>query len=389
MAPSAHARLSPSSASRWMRCPGSVNFLEDVEDTAEGTFAAEGTILHGIMEDCLRNNRDPFRLIGKTFLHEQFELEIDEDTAEMLADGLDQIDAITGRLHIEHKVNLDRWMPGQFGTLDVGIIGKRRVTIWDHKFGMTPVQPVRNEQLSIYAIGFWDNIVRRIAPEIDEFRLIIWQPRAPGGGGEWDVRLDDLLAFGDDLKEKARATYGRNSPRIPGPKQCLFCAGAKSLTCKEYGDYNLSLIVQDFDALDEDVEYGIPPRLRSEALTPERRGWLLEHRPLVNKFLDRLQAQALEDALAGRPTPGQKAVEGRRPARKWRDKDVAESEIASLLGDEAYIRKLKSPTQVEKDISERQYADLANLIERGRPKPVLVNIDDSRPAIPPVTDLFD
>lgn len=187
MAPAAHARLGPSAASRWLRCPGSVNFLADIEDEA-GEAAAEGSILHGFCEDCLREDREAYDFVGESRKHDGHELELTEELADMIQDGLDEIDRIPGKLYVEHRVDLGRWMPGQFGTLDVGIINRRRIHIWDWKWGFLPVSPVENEQLMLYALGFWDNIVRHVS-DVRDFRLHIFQPRAPGGGGQWDVTL--------------------------------------------------------------------------------------------------------------------------------------------------------------------------------------------------------
>jgi len=49
----AHARLSPSSAERWMTCPGSVKLAEGIEDTGS-SYAAEGTAAHEMAERILK-----------------------------------------------------------------------------------------------------------------------------------------------------------------------------------------------------------------------------------------------------------------------------------------------------------------------------------------------
>ena len=385
----AHARLSPSASYRWLRCPGSVNFLEKIEeDLTEGTHAAEGTILHSFCEDALKTGKDAYSYIGEVREHDGYKLEFDEELAEMMQEGLEYIDSIPGKLFVEYRVDLSRWMPGQFGTLDVGICGKRLITIFDWKWGMQPVSPIENTQLMCYALGFWDNVAREIT-DAEKFRLVIWQPRAPGGGGEWDVTLDDLLVFGKKLKKSAEATYDKDAPRIPGLIQCQYCEGAKSLKCPEYVEFNMRMVFEDFDELDKDIEDDTPPSLSPTALTPERRSYLLKHRPMIDKFFDRLQAQTLEDALAGRPTPGLKAVYGRTPPRKWKDREAAEKVLTRLLGNDAYNLKLKTPTQIEKELPPKIFARYDHLIEKGSPKPVLVSEDDARPPIPPITDLFD
>lgn len=383
--PRPHARLSPSSASRWLRCPASVQFIEDegIEDEG-GTAANQGSILHEICERCLSSTAvSPYSFVGETMEYEGTTLEITELHADEIQKGLDYIDEIPGKIFIEKRVSLDRWMRNQFGTLDVGIIGPKRVTIFDWKWGYIPVQAVDNDQLRIYALGFWEKYVRRQYPELRKFRLIIWQPFAPGGGGEWDVDLDELLDFGDEVIDLARATYKKDAPFVPGEKQCAYCPAAKNLVCAAYKKFNLDMLIDDDDAMDEEIEMGIPMRMaNTKEMTPERRSHILQHRSMINKFLDRLAAEELDDALKGRPTPGRKAVDGRSPARKYHDKEDAEREITLILPDEeAYNRKLVSPTQLEKLVPEKVYKRLEKrLVDRGEPKPVMVPEGDRRPA---------
>jgi len=379
-----------------------------VEDHEEGpgenrSFAYDGTILHGIMEDCLRDNLDPFDWLGRSIsiteyrdeeedehvLENSYSLEITDELCSILATGLDEIDSIPGKLFIENRVNLGRWMPGQFGTLDVGIIGKRRIHIWDHKFGMIPVSPVRNKQISCYALGFWENIARH-ETDVTDFRFHVWQPRcfAGDGGGTWDTTLEELLSFGDELKDKAHATNAKNPPRIPGAVQCLYCPGAKELKCPEYvAEQKRMLFGDDDDDLDELIEHDLPPRFRK--ISPTERSYILEHRPAINKFLDRLQAQALDDAIKGRPVPGMKAVEGRRPPRKWKDPVAAEAKLKKVLGDDAFNRKILSPTQAEKELSDAMFSAMAALVERGDPKPILVAAEANGVEIKSLIDMFN
>lgn len=388
MAPNAHARLSPSSASRWLRCPGSVNFLAEYAEDEGGIPAAEGTILHSFCEDALRTGCDAYEFVGETREHDRHALTLTDDLADMMQDGLDEIDQIPGKLYIEHRVKLDRWMPGDFGTLDVGIINKRRIHIWDWKWGFLPVLP-NSEQLKIYALGFWDNIARHVT-DVEDFRLHIFQPRAPGGGGDYDITLDELLAFGKDIKRKAKLTHDKDAPRIPGPTQCHYCDGAKLRICPEYDAYNLDIIVSDFDELDELMEEDLPIRMPgSKVLTPERRAFILENWPMVVKWHERLHADALDDAMKGFPTPGQKAVLGRRPRRKWKDEERVATRLTRALDEDAYTKKLVSPAQAEKLLPGRLFASLGDEVDQGEPKPILVSEHDSREPLRNIIDLFD
>lgn len=54
----AHAKLSPSSAERWMSCPGSVALNEGKEDRGS-SYAAEGTAAHELAEKILRGIQQP------------------------------------------------------------------------------------------------------------------------------------------------------------------------------------------------------------------------------------------------------------------------------------------------------------------------------------------
>lgn len=389
----AHARLSPSSSARYLRCPGSVNFAADIEEDGGGIPADEGTILHAIGEDALRTDKDAYDYIGEVWEYGQAVLEFNDDLADYMQPGLDRIRAFDAeKIYIEHRVDLSRWMPDQFGTLDVGVIlrDEDEVVIWDWKWGYNPVKAVENDQLRIYALGFWDNIVRHIAPHIKSFRLIIEQPRAPGGGGEWVVSLRDLKKFGRWVEERASMTYDEDAPRIAGTVQCAYCPGARNLSCPEYNAFNAAMIVREFEELDELIEDGLPFRTPNiKSLTIEQKCFIVDHRSMIDKYLDRIHADVLDDALRGAPTPGQKAVYGRNPPRKWREVEVVESRLKRVLGEDAYTKKLLSPTQAEKTLPPRQYAKLTQYVDRGEPKVILVSDQDERPSVKTIVDLFD
>lgn len=387
----AHAKFGPSTLARALRCPGSGNFIEalDDEDSA-GVIADEGTILHSFAEDCLTNNLDPYDLVGQQRSYNGYTYELTEDDAKGIQEGLDVIDDIPGKLFVERRVNLSAWMPDQFGTCDIAVIGKRLITIADWKFGYLPVSPVDNEQLMAYALGMWDNLAADITAA-DKFRLIIFQPRAPGGGGEWEISLNDLLAFGDRLTALSKAAVMPDAPRFAGEKQCMYCPGAKTRTCPEYDKFNLDMIVRDFDELDDGIDCDLPLRLTPpKLLTPERRSHLIKHRGMITKYLDRLHAEMLDDAIKGWPTPGFKAVEGRSPARRWIDSIDAEEALLDILPrGQVYTRKVITPTQAEKLISDSQYQELSTHIDRGERKPSLVPVEDARPALRNVADEFN
>lgn len=388
-----HARNAPSGAAAWMRCPGMLNFIEwnEVEDES-GVPADEGTCLHMFCEEAARSGREAYDFIGETREHNGTVVELDEKLADQIQDGLDYIDQFEGKLFIEKQVNLSKWLgEGQFGTLDIGRAGRREILIADWKWGYNPVSPIRNYQLMLYALGFYYGYAR-FRTNATKFRLLIIQPRAPGGGGEWTVNLNDLEKFGRLAYRRANETRDPNAPRIPGPIQCQYCPGAKQMLCPEYDEYHLKNIIEDFEKFDEDVALDIPPKLPTlKSLTPERRSYLIKHKASYMKFFERMESAEKDDYMKGLPTPGRKGVEGRLPARQWQDKEVAEKRLVSLLGEDAYTKKILTPTGAEEVLSAPMYQKLRKegLILQGERQMIMVDEDDARDAVPTIIDLFE
>jgi hypothetical protein len=378
---SAHALLAPSSASRWMRCAGSVAACKDIPDEATEE-SAEGDAFHALVATCLDIGLEPEDFEGKTWTIDGHPIEIDEEMIEWAREGLDRLrEIINDTAVVEKHVSLDGWLPdGQFGTTDVGWHADDTIFIWDWKYGFIPVSPIENEQLMLYALGLWNALGR---PKlVVKFRLIIEQPRAIGGGGEWEVSLEDLLAFGERARVAGKNALAKRAPRTAGPSQCRFCP--VQLKCKEYTAFNMAVLSQDFDNLNSED----PPDLPG-GLTPEQRAYVLRHAGMIKGWLDALHDSALTDALAGRSTPGQKAVYSRAGNRRWTDTAAVEKFLLSNMSREkALVTKLLSPAQAEKVIGKKRADEVNKLTIRRDPKPILVLANDARPAIEPLIKEF-
>ncbi len=384
-----HARLPPSGADWWMQCPGGPNFVANIPEERTSRFAAEGTVAHQVRSDSLTLGLDPDDFVGQKITADGFTFEVTDEMATFLQPGIDRCREMEGKTFVEHRVDLRKWLPGQFGTLDFGAAAPRTIRVNDLKFGAgIPVSPIENRQLKLYALGFWDNIAREIS-NAKNFELSIDQPRVDGGGGSWTIRLDDLLAFGEEVKAAGKATEDPDAPRIAGAKQCYWCRGKDF--CKEYAAFNLALVGQKFDDLDENIPLAAPPAL-PKALTPEQRSYVLIYSKMLTAWLDRLHADCLADALAGRPTPDMKAVLGRMGDREWSDAERAEAILIALFADDAFTKKLISPAQVEKKLGKKVMAankKITKLITQNEAKPSLVPNTDSRPAIVPLNERFE
>lgn len=400
--PGLHSSLGASRAHCYRRCPGSVKAQEGLPDTA-GIDAAHGTVFHEVAADVLELGLDPHKLVG---LHVEVEgfgkLPFTQEMAVKMQPGLEMLWALSDEpsavMLVEQRLDLERWLgPDQFGTSDACVIDVRNkmIVVFDWKWGAgVPVSPVGNDQAIVYALGVWNKFEDRfdgIDPEEILVKVIIEQPRAAGGGGVWDTTVADLLAEGKKLKRDAARTRDPNAPRIPGLVQCKFCSAARFKTCPEYVEFNLNLVRQKFDDLDETFEIGAsPPDPSRLAITPEQRSQILLHESMWKAFFAELHEAAFADARAGRPTPGMKLVDGRAPARAWADEKKAEIVVKKKLGKDAMNVTLKSPTQVEEVLGKTAFQKtFGSFVHIGEPKPVLVPEHDKRKARLNVHEKFD
>ena len=382
----AHASLAPSASDKWGMCAGYVQAVADLADETSKP-AAEGTAAHHVSDSCLALGMTAHDFIGQTIHVEGFDFEWTEYDADLLQYGIDRVRSFGGKFYGEQRIDISRWLgPNQFGTLDRAIItDDKRIIINDLKWGRgIPVSPVHNWQLGLYALGFWNDIARHITDARD-FLLIIDQPRNAGGGGEWPVSLDELLAFGETAKGAAEASRMPNPPLTAGIG-CRYCPRAKAPGgCPALDTFNLDLL----GIAPDDLDGGAITLDTESPVDRRRRSVLLQFKPLLKTWLDKMEEDALAEALAGETLPLLKAVSGRRPPRKWLDDKAAEATLTDDLGDDAIEHKVKSPTKIEKMLGRTEFAEkYGSLIEIGDPKPILVSDKDDRPALKPISDQF-
>lgn len=392
---SAHARVSPSGADGWWTCAGKLNAEEGLPDNSSRE-AAEGTAAHQISNDCLTLGMEPYDFIGSMLKVEDWTFEWTDEDAEYMVPGLDQTRDFGGHFFGEHRVDLSPIydIPDQFGTLDRAVVTDDLIVVSDLKWGRgIPVSPVANKQLQLYALGFWNDVACHLTKATD-FLIIIDQPRCSGGGGEWRTTLDALLAFGEEARIRAHRTLDPNAPRTASEKGCMWCRRREAPGgCATYDEFVLDMLGMQFEDIDDNAAICAPPYL-STGMTPERRSYILEHKKMIEQWLELQHANCLDDALRGLPTPGRKAVEGRHPPRKWRDPEAADgallfSQAFGLIGNR-FTQKLKSPTQVEKEIGKDTFtSSFGKLVDAGTPKPILVPEADARPALLSVDQKFE
>ncbi len=398
-----HSSRGPSGAHRWRRCPGSVEFEKQFPERV-GREAAEGSVFHHVAACCLMFGLEPEDFtLGQVYHQDGYEIKFDDDMRHYMHAGLDWLreriepgDIVV----IEAKVDISPWAgAGQFGTCDVAIVkpAKLEIIVFDWKYGKgVVVVPTKNDQCYLYGLGVWRDVAQDgyLIGIIDarnvKVQFHIEQPRAPGGGGTWDTTMDEILAEGVRIREDALATMAEHPPRIPGEKQCLFCRA--SGRCPEQTKYLLEVMGQKFDEVDDNIRLGVGPSLKDpEKLTAEVRSWVLLNFKAFKRWVEEIRVQTLRDLQAGREVPLLKAIHGKPGHRFYRDVKEAETAMIELLGrDKAFETKLISPATAEKLAGKKKFrAEVGPYIGQPPGKPILVPIEDPRPALQDFASKFD
>ena len=378
----------PSDAARWLRCSASLRFTKNYPNRST-EFADEGTVAHWLRQYCLDLGFNAYDFIGHTLKLNGRVWEIDDDMADHVQTGIDEVREFGGKMFVEYRVDTTQWVGRdergrpQGGVVDCAVVGENLVVLSDLKFGFDAVPAVENEQQMLYALAFYHQVVKHIS-KATTFMIIIDQPRNPAGGGYWTVTVDELERFGQQVIGAAERTEDPNAAFNPCIEACKWCPAA-NVPGREGGcpAHAASAIAHlDFTFTDLDTDQPLQMPVVAE-MTPERLLTLHENRKMIEKFLDYVSVMALQHVLQNGATAGKKAVYGRAGNRKWRSPEAAEAFMLERLPSaDPFNKKMKSPAQAEKEVG-KKYEVPSALVERSEPKPILVPVEDARAAIEP------
>ena len=381
-----HALLSASGAHRWLNCPGSALLEQQFPDTSSEA-AKEGTLAHELAERKLRNyfytvdygkrklSADIKKLKQNPLWQDEMMGYTDEYVEYIKNIALSVKEDTHVHADIERRVYFKEYTLAApeddcegFGTADCILVYGDTIHIIDFKYGKSPdgrVSAENNPQMMLYALGAY-NAYKIIYP-IKHIRMSIVQPRLADGISEWGCMLDELLSFGEYVKERATLALSGEGEFCPDAKTCKWCKARAS--CRARAEQNVAMA----------FNVGKLPPL----ISAEEAGRYLSVGEDVAKWLSDLQGWALAECLAGKDVPGWKAVEG-RSTRTWTDMDKAFDMLVKNGVAEAllYERKPLTLAQVEKTIGKTDFQTyVGEFVTKAAGKPTLVKVSDRRPAI--------
>lgn len=378
-----HSLLGPSSAYQWMACTPSALLGRGFPDTSS-TAAAEGTLAHELAELKVRNyfytvefGKRKLTAAIKKLKEEKL---WDEEMMGYTDDYLDYIKSAAMKfkssptVRIETYLNLNAYIPHlpdedeAGGTADCILMGDGVLHVIDFKYGKSPegrVSAEWNPQMLLYGLGAYETY--KILYPVETIRLSIVQPRLSDGISEWECTLDEMLQFGEFVRERAALAIKGEGEFAPTHKTCRYCRIKGRCRARAEKDVELAFLV------------GKDPRLLSNE---ELGQYLLKGRD-VAKWLSDAQEVALSECLSGNEVPGWKAVEG-RGSRDWTDMDQAFNALTSngISDTILWERKPLTLAQVEKVVGKKTFQELVGeLVVKNPGKPALVEAADRREAI--------
>lgn len=420
-----HAKRSPSSAKRWMNCPGSIREIDKLpkeERERTSDYADEGSAAHALAEECLRGDAQPEHFEGWYLVADPIKdwriapavemerrtdkpraFQIDKDMIEHVGTYVDFVRAEWARmgegtdLLIEERVRPVPDLDEPWGTADV-ILYKpfSEIVVIDFKYGKGVVVEVdENEQAKCYALGALQRVGGAL--DVDSAKLVIVQPRAPHENGAirtWPRTEEEqrqlpreLGEWTDTLRAAVKLTEDPNAPLHSG-EWCRFCPALA--LCPE---------VRRRAREEATLQFADVPVPVTEATSlpvptdPEQLAQALNVVELLDAWARACEGMAQRFLEAGREIPGYKLVR-KRANRAWKDAEEIRAELErheelGVIEREDYIEeKLRSPAQIEKlkvlgkNAKERE-AWVAQFTFKPEGGLTIARTSDPRPAAPP------
>lgn len=350
-----------SSAATFLKCPGSVKLSRGLS-SRDDKYNVEGTLCHDYAWKILaeKETADYHELAADL----QATIDYYVGVVWMLEDTVADYDNVT--ILFEHSIQ-SRIVPGLRGTLDCLIAArnlnpkKLTIIVPDFKAGVGEmVKAVENPQLLTYLF-----LARELLYPIPLdvlYQGIIVQPRR-----EPKIKIayaDDAIL--DDFRDQILTA--QQSDTLNMGRHCRWCP---ALT-----------ICPKVSAAITDCASHIPPERVTEKVRQE---WadIMGLQTAVNALYKQLPQLMLAEIIRGEEVPGYKAAES-LGNRAWKPDMPVEVLLDSYgIKESAFMSKpaLRSPPQVEKEVTKDDFAKLKDLIHRPTKGLSLVSEQDAREGI--------
>jgi hypothetical protein len=383
---SKHSIISPSSAYRWLNCPGSARAEAKYPDESS-EYAQEGTDAHRLFEKCILKKVPALHYLGSNLLREDGGIfQVTDEMVENIQWCLDYVfDLNQDSIQAETKYELPFVHKELAGTCDVTIrepFGE--LTVIDLKYGQgVDVEAVGNPQLMIYALGALGELDKTGVESFETVKMVILQPRKSRFPKEWVVSPHELRTWADRTLKPGAEKAVKGSKSFRDGEWCKFCKVNKHLACPKINNKALELFTN---------EEKIP---LVKDFSPEQMSNILKNLPRFDEWRKNLEEQAFQVMMDGGEIPGFKLVEG-RSVRKWKDEEEAKSVLKRLCPGEDFMEtKFMSLAQVEKKLKALNNTfvlfNFSELVIKPEGKPTIVSVEDKRPALEVLTatELFE
>lgn len=343
-----HARLAPSSAHRWVPCPGSVQLEEKYPETSVHEMTLEGTAIHEVaatvLGDYLYHDQKGHTFNRASFLNTTASNGVvvtNEmlDVAEVyIRDVIQQSTRFKGpaKVFLEYRVQMPDVHPENWGTLDAAILfydmDSRVLVVEDLKAGWGIVEVWDNWQLIDYTLGLLNDMQERSWPLPETIELRLVQPRPYHRNGPIRVQTFtrlELEPYRLKLQESALNALSP-TPRFTSGEHCAHCRGRANCPALLQSGYK---VVEAINGIQSQELTGVS--------LGKHLAMLEEARSLLKALESALQDKALIELQQGRQVPGY-TWETKESRVKW-TKSIAEVHaMGDLCGVD--LRKLDAPT---------------------------------------------
>lgn len=364
-----HAKLSASSAIKWLNCTASIR-MEEKMPKKESAFAKEGITAHILAELKLRC---ALRSISKEEYDREIEkLEIDEEMEKytegyknfvlekyrkILTYGNDML------IVLEKCINYSRFVKKGFGTADALLIYDGHIDVIDLKYGKgVEVSAKNNPQLMLYGLGALETYDWLY--DVKNVTMTIYQPRKDNIS-TFEMTAKELYQWGESIQNIADEAYNGNGVCAAGA-HCTkgFCRAIP--ICRAFAE-----------SMWEVTKY--QGRKLSE-LSHDEIAYIIEKADSLAKWAKGIKEYTLQQALQGVEFKGYKVVEG----RKTRTYSIPDDDVAKILFEKGYAedivykKSLRTVADMEKQLKDKFHDVLGEVVAVHR-NPTLVPLEDKRP----------